>query len=201
MNILKIWKSVLIQPTKIFDLETQNANLLEGAKHLAIASVITALVSFLGQTLFGVRATGIPKLLPAGGIPGLLADIVTGPITAIALWLFWSGVCYVFARFLGGKGDFITQSYLISLYSAPMMIIAGFVPLLVRVIPPLGFYGILTKTLSVYSLYLLSLALNTSHKYGILKAVWTWIIAAVLLFIGSILFGLVFIGGAFGNAF
>jgi hypothetical protein len=90
-------------------------------------------------------------------------------------WLFGSGVNYVFARLLGGKGNYTAQSYLIALYSAPFSIIT----VVIMLIPWVGIW--LAVLFSIYGLYLLTLALKETHGYSTGRAVLTWLLPMIIM--------------------
>ena len=122
------------------------------------------------------------------GVAGFITSVIVTPIVSIISWLIGSGIYYIFAMILGGRGNYKTQSYLIAIYSAPIAIITSIIGLIPLV-------GILNFLVFLYSLYLLTLALKETHRFTTLKAALTWIIPLVLIIIAAFLLGAAFLAG------
>jgi len=188
-----LWIDSLTKPIQTFKKEKNNANLFEGMMHIAIAGLITGFLSglkmlfestFLG--MLGSTYGGLGSLGLFGAI-GFIASIILTPIFSVIIWLIVSGILYIFAMMLGGKGSYTTQSYLYAIYLAPLNVIVGVFSL----IPFVG--GIIAILPMLYGLYLLTLVLKETHQYTLGKAVLTWaipvIILTIILFILAVIIG------------
>ena len=156
---LELWKKALVKPKETFKKERKKANLGLGAKYILVAGAITGFI------------LGISSL----NLVTALLFIIVYPLMSVASWLFGSGVNYIFARLLGGNGDYTTQSYLVALYAAPFSIIT----VVIMLIPVVGVW--LTFLVSLYGLYLLTLALKETHKYSTGRAVLTWLLPMIII--------------------
>jgi hypothetical protein len=168
-EMLNLWKNVLMNPKKTFKKEKKKSNLGLGAYYIVIAGIIGGIISAI-VSLNWVSA---------------LFFIFFYPLLSFVGWLINSGIYYVFARLLGGKGNYTKQSYLIALYVAPLSIITA----IILLIPTFGVW--LSLLVTVYSLYLLTFALKEAHSYSTGRAVMTWLIPlSILLIIIAIGIGL-----------
>lgn len=96
----------------------------------------------------------------------------------------------------GGPGDFMVHSYLLSLVQAPVLAATSIVGL----VPCMGALG--GFALSLYSLYLTTLAMPSAHNFSGGRAVAVWLIPLVVLFflalclvVTVVALAAVFIGG------
>ncbi|MCD6477929.1 MAG: YIP1 family protein [Candidatus Aenigmarchaeota archaeon] len=173
-----LWKDVLVKPAETFKKQEKKADLGEGVKHIGIAGIITGFIVGLaaaaGLTVAG-SMFGLSTFGAAAGIGAFLISLILTPIVAVIMWLIWSGVLYIFAMIFGGKGSYTTQSYLIAIYTAPLMIITGIIGL----IPVAG--GAINFLIGLYSLYLLTLALKQAHKVTTERAVIIWLIPVIIV--------------------
>lgn len=167
----KLWKQVLLNPIQVFKKERKKASLNEGAKNIVISGLITGfivgLAAFLGLSSFGSgQLVGVALFIGAWALT---------PIWMLIAWLIVSGVLYIVALLLGGKGSFGTQSHFIALYFAPMTLITTVLGL----IPILGWVA--NFILFFYSLYLLTMALKEAHGFDTAKAVFVWLIPVIVV--------------------
>ena len=160
-KMFEIWKNALLNPKKTFKKEKRKADLTLGAKYILIASVIGGVISAILS--FNVASA--------------LFFIILYPLLSLVGWLINSGIYYVFARLLGGKGNYTKQSYLIALYVAPLSIISS----IILSIPTVGVW--LSLLVTVYGLYLLTFALKEAHGYSTGRAVMSWLIPVIILLI------------------
>jgi hypothetical protein len=97
------------------------------------------------------------------------------PIANVVSWLIMSGIIYVVAKLLLGKGNYETQSYLYAIYNAPLSIVVA----VVSMIPVFGpFFAIVP---AIYGLYLLTMSLKETHSYTVGRAILTWLIPVVAI--------------------
>jgi hypothetical protein len=83
-------------------------------------------------------------------------------------------VLFLFARMLGGKGSFGTQSYLQSLFYGPLALVQQ----VVVVIPAAG--RVLFALVALGSLYPTTTSLKAAHGYSSVRAVLTWVLPVLL---------------------
>jgi hypothetical protein len=158
-KMIQLWKNVLLSPKKTFKKEKKKSNLGLGAKYILIAGAITGII------------VGIVSLNPII----LLTSIILYPLINLLSWLIGSGINFVFARILGGKGDYMKQSYLIALYSAPLSIIST----IIFIIPTVGIW--LSFLIAIYGFYLLTFALKEAHSYSTGRAIMTWLLPFIIV--------------------
>jgi len=172
-NVLfNTWSKVLTRPSvEVFDEEAPKADLTQAI----VVMVLTGLVSgLLGGLLRLVFTAG------RYGIRAWIIGTIVSPIFYPIVFLIGSGILYLIARALGGQGDFNTQTYLISLFAAPLGMASG----VLGPIPLLG--GLISLAISIYQLLLLTYALVSAHKYETSKAIITWAIPVGVVLILSI---------------
>lgn len=170
--MIKLWKEALLNPKQTFKKEKKKADLGSAVKQVfiagLIAGIITALVEFSSESLI---------------------TLVSSPIAAILGLLLGSGFYYLFARLFGGKGSYREQTYLIAIYSAPLSIISSVVSsiLILSAVADSLFllapFLLVSLGLFVYSLYLLTLAFKEAHGLSTGKAILTWLIPLIIVFV------------------
>jgi len=183
-----VWIESLTKPIPTFKKEKKNANLVEGAMNVAVAGVITGFLSGLFALIFGSTIAGafFPMASGVVGVAAFLAALIMTPILSVVSWLIGSGIYYIFAMLLGGKGNYTTQSYLIAIYSAPLSVVSAILGL----IPVVGLFIAIIPGL--YGLYLLTMSLKEAHSFTTGKAVLAWLLPILILVLLAIIFGLAF---------
>jgi len=176
----KLWKEVLVNPVKTFKKQEKKSNLTLGALNILIAGVVAGF--FYGLLIMsGFSTAGYMQGLRAGimgtgvGVMGFVLSIVTFPIVYLVSWFITSGILYLFAVVLGGKGTFTKQSYLMALYQSPLIVIQT----ILLSIPIIG--PIISLLVGIYGLYLLTLALKQVHKVSTGKAIAIWLLPGVIV--------------------
>ncbi|HEX9056165.1 MAG TPA: Yip1 family protein [Ktedonobacterales bacterium] len=100
---------------------------------------------------------------------------------SVAQFFIFSGLLWLIARLVGGRGSFATQSYLIALWWVPLMAASD----VFELVPVVG--ATLGTLLRVYGLYLCVLAVASAHRLRLPRA-----FAAVLVLVfAGVLLGLV----------
>ncbi len=149
-----LWLEAVRAPKETFSKESRKADFKEGSINILLGGLIAGLI--------GGIYTG-----------SIITGAIGGAIGGFIGWIIAGGIYYIFAKLLGGKGDFITQLYLISLYTPLLVIIAS-------VFTPVPFIGLLV---GIYGLYLLTLALKETHSYNTIKAVLSWLIPVLIIIV------------------
>jgi len=187
IEIFEKWIKVLIKPKEVFAEEKANASLGRAIGIVFVAVIIAGIFlviktyttfTFLGSTSLGtlihnVLSYGFSETL---SLPEFLILLfVSNVIQNLIGFLIVSGIFYIFAKLLKGTGNFTTHIYLIALLSAPCIVIAG----AISIIPFIG-YSVAFLTY-IYEVYLLTLALKETHQYSTGRAIFTWLIPAIVL--------------------
>ncbi len=182
--MFKNWISVLTKPGETFRQEKENANINEAIKGIVAAGIIAGILFFIDMNIS--LCFDEPNII-IGTYPGFFESIIMSMATMIYLPLYGiinlailSGILHVSAKFFGGNGTLTTQTYLISLFFAPIFVIYFFTALFVS---PVVIIFI------PYFLYLLTLALKETHNYGTKNSVLTWIapIGCIGIFVSILL--------------
>ena len=174
---IDLWKRVLQQPRSTFKSEMKRASWEEFGRNMVIAGLISGLITgiFVGA---GISRSQYGAFT---GITAFVASLVLSPIISVLATLISSAIFYVIALLLGGKGNFLHQSYLFAIFSAPLGIITS----VLFLIPIVGMVA--AVVLAIYSLYLSTLSLKLVHRFSTGKAVMTWLIPIII----AMLLGLV----------
>ena len=189
----KLWLEVLIKPVETIVQEKQNQNWRNALLNYAISGLIAGLIIgiallviiFLYPSSLGTEAA----LLPSSQLTIILSCVILLPILWAAMLLISSFIntiiFWVFSKIFNGKGSYLTQYYLTSIYSAPLNIIVVFLML----IPIAALSLILLLILLLCSIFYLFIALKTTHEYSTQDAVLSIatpvIILLVIVFLAS----------------
>lgn len=170
------WLKVITRPSPAtFASEMPDANWNTAPLGALIYAVIYALAFALTRTV----------LLSGLGLGGLsLGDILTSMISAVIGLFIGSGVLYLLAKSVGqGQGNFMTQTYLYSLYTFPLGILSA----VLGIIPFVSLISSLA--IVIYELVLTYYMLQPAHNMSADKArqvvfllVLIGVILAVVLF-------------------
>ncbi len=189
MGFFEDWKEVLTKPKDVFANRKKDADIMAGAKSYAILGAVLGVLLGLMIAFFGAVFAATPGL-------GFLAalGILAVPVLAIGLALLevigsliGSAILFVFAKLLGGTGDFKTHYFLPSLYIIPITLLS----FVFNVIPILG--AILGFILGLYTMYLLTMAMKEAHGLSTLKADLVWLLPIiVVILLVVLLFGALF---------
>lgn len=153
---IMLWlNAFLVKPKKIFKEQRSKANLKEGAINVSVGGLV-------GAIIVGLFSSSSPVILAGGALVGI--------IFANLYWLITGGIFYVFAKFLGGSGELKGQLYLVSLYMPLIIIISSLL------VP----FQTLNILVSLYGLYLLTLALKEIHMFDMPKAILSWFIPLLI---------------------
>ncbi len=172
--MIEIWKNVLMKPKDVFKAEKANASVVGGLKMNAIAGLIAGAAMAVQIMLLGaVLGPQLAMLGPLAGM-GAIGALIGMVLFYVVFTLLFSAVTYIFAKLLGGKGSFSVHYYLPSLAMVP-------VALLTNVLGLIPIIGLLSFIVSIYSIYLMTLAYQEAHGFDTLKAVLTWLIPGILL--------------------
>jgi len=141
-----------------------------------------------------IMSVGLATVIAAvlGLISGLLSGSATGFIgsligTPIGFFV-GQGIIYLIAKMVGGNGSYMEQSWVMSTFWAPILVLTN--------IPIIG--GIIGLVAWIYSLYLTYLALQPTHRMNSSQALTVvGILVAIVVVLGLCAFftvGLAFLG-------
>ena len=180
---MSTWINSIIKPAETFKAEKAKASLGKGMFNYAIINVIAGFLVGIAIAVFVsiLPSTGpyaqILSMLKVLGIAAIIVMPILFAILAIIGSLIGQGIFYIFAKLLKGQGTFVQQYYLTSLY-VPIL---GIISFIVMLIPFIGTF--ISFIVALFTLYLLTIALRETHNYSTGRAVLTWLIAAIAIFI------------------
>ncbi len=154
---------VLTKPSKAsFESAKSSVNTTNTLLGLVAAGAIAQLLAAIGA---GADAGGYVSALVAGAIGGPIGFYI---VTAIV---------WVVAKLFGGKGGLMDQANLVATFVVPLTVVIA----ILNLIPFAG--GLLALVVEIYSLYLLTLALSVVHNYTTVRALLSWLIPGLILFV------------------
>ena len=207
------WFRVLINPRETFSEEEYNAGIGGIFVNIFLANIIASFV-FLSVVIIPLIIFMIPNL---GNILPVLDEFVTGFIVfliliAIAVVIsiilslielfIRSLILFSISKLLGGLGDFITQTYMMSIIQASSIIIYLLIAFPLFLIYALGdVSNILTSAegivevvtliasliMGFYYLYITIVMLEEVHEFGTLKSILTLVISIAIIVVGVII--------------
>jgi hypothetical protein len=132
-----------------------------------------------------------------GGFGGVVCGLCLGIFGTLLGFYLANGLTFLGAKVLGGTGSFTPQTYLVSLFTIPIGILAS----LVSLIPCLG--ALVALALSIYALILNVRVIKVVHNLTTGKAIVAvlWIVVVALLIGCCVAVSLLMLGPAVGNVF
>jgi hypothetical protein len=171
--LFQSWMGALTNPNEAYYREQLKAvNLTQGAVGVIIAALIAAILGGIGTFFGGAAMTEMlaPLLQEAGMSPAEINMFLASAqqptfigtffgtlIGSVIGFFIGTGIYWIIAKLFGGDGSYEDQTYLMSTFTAPLMIINGVLSL----IPVLGSFVVLL--ISIYQLVLTFFAIKTSH--------------------------------------
>jgi hypothetical protein len=203
MEMLDTWAEMFALPGR--------ARLDEEHAYARWGLIIPGILIASGITYFFVALTnvGTALLQPGGGfdltrlLPIACGGAFAGAVLGLISFLFSSGLYYLVARLFQGQGEFVVQSYLLSLVYGPVSLVFGIVSplmLLGAIDPRLSFIpSLIFIPISILALIMSVRALKSAHGYGTGAALGTIFLPG--LFFGCIgaLLGVVLAGSLLAN--
>ena len=181
-----LWYDSLFYPRDTFTAERDHGSFRDIVIHILLSGLIYGgIVGFIYEIFSSLHGDiVIETMRDLFGRYFLFSSIFLSPLLFLLILFFLSSIIYISARFiLDGYGDFLTQSYLLSLLMCPLILIS-----VIRIIPMIG--KIIFFILLLYSIKPLLIALKVTHRYDTRKAIFTLIssIVLVLLIFSIIIF-------------
>lgn len=189
--------NAFLHPKETFASAKANASLGTGLVNYVVAGVIAGILGVIASFLLASVLSALlpPEALGLAGAFGMVAAVTTfftALIGAVVGALIINALYWIVAKILGGSGGYTTQFYLTSLYAVPVAIIVG----ILSIIPLIG--SLIAFLVSLYALYLLTLALGETHGFSLLKAVLCWLIPVIILSV-LVVAGLAMFIGSLGS--
>jgi hypothetical protein len=189
----EIWKKVLMKPDTTIKKESKKKpDIKEAVKNLGMVGGISGFIFGLSLIIRNILDSATSTIGTSLGITLMYMAIL--PIYLAIGWLVSSGFIYVYSLMIGGKGEYMKQSYVISIFYAPLTVIASalmfisitFSPIFPMIAPITGILLLLTMA---YGLYMLTLTIKYTHKLTTLKSFLVWVVPLAFLIAGIYLIG------------
>jgi hypothetical protein len=170
MEMLDTWAEMFMLPSQ--------ARLNEEHPYARWGLTIPGMLVASGITYFFAALTnvGMVSLVPGGMLdpvqllPIACGGAFAGAILGVVWFLIYSGLYYLFARILGGRGEYVVQSYLLSLVYGPYSLVMGIIfplMLLSTIEPVFGFIpALVILPISILAIIMSIRALKSTHGYG-----------------------------------
>jgi hypothetical protein len=143
-----------------------------------LAAILGAGLSWVVHSLLRdprVEFMGLASVWVKRGTPAPVASwALLVPLGVVYGFYSFQIVLFLFARMLGGKGSFGTQSYVQSLFYGPLALVQQ----VVVVIPAVG--RVLFALVALGSLLPTTTSLKAAHGYSSVRAVLTWVLPVIL---------------------
>lgn len=189
-ELFESWIAVLTKPSEAtFDAQQPKADLTKAVVGVLIAGVVSGVISAILVLIFGAAGVlgggGIGSA--AAGVAGAIFSLIFTPIFAVVGVLVGSAILLAFARIFGGTGTYTVQTYLISLFYAPLSIVTT----IFGRIPILG--ALISLAVGIYEIVLITWAIKSTHRVTTGRAVLIWLVPGLI--IGVIVLGCVAVAG------
>jgi len=178
------WIAALTTPRETFAKEKvniSNISLGKALKKVVVAGFILGVISTIYYILLNTESLKWCFGVDFGNM--CVRTIILLPIFVLAVLLLSSGICLLAAKILGGKGHYETQTHIVLLFIAPLMLVF----IINNIVgSALGFNiisYIINIAIFIYSIYLLILALKEVHEYSLVEAIATLLISIIIIFI------------------
>ena len=192
-EMIRKWVAVISHPVKFFKKETKASSLSYGAKSVILSGVISAIITIALGLAYPQVLSEFAALLGTNLTAAVIVLILVGmPLMSVVAWLIVSAVFFVFAKSLGGKGTYTSQSHGIALINSAFNIITTVVFALLAIVAA----GLISAQIAInviialYNFYVITIALRGIHKYSTVRAVFTWLIPVIIMLILALAAGL-----------
>lgn len=201
--LLQSWRGALTNPNEAYYQEQLKAvNLTQGSLGIVIAAIVAAILGGIG-TMFGAGAStaALMPFLQESGLspaeidmllsasqPSFIGTLFSTLIGAILGFFIGAGIYWIIAKLFGGEGSYEDQTYLMSTYTAPLLIINGVLGLIPLVGPLIALF------VSLYQIVLTYFAIKVSHNMTSGRAVMVILTPILLGFLCACCVGFFFAG-------
>jgi hypothetical protein len=175
-KLYRAWMEVLTKPsTATFESHVAEANLGNAVVGVLVTGVVAGILSAIWIAAFGVNAgIGTGGEVANRGVSAV-STIFSTPIGAVVGLLVGSAILLAFAKIFGGTGNYTVQTYLVSLFIAPLSVVSA----LLGWIPWFGW--LVSLAVGIYELVLLTMAVKAAHQVSTGRAVLIWILPGVII--------------------
>ena len=195
----KNWLSMFFHPVEAIEKDKANA----GVGGVVVNAIIAGILYGIAYGIFLLLATAFSPLAGMGGIGSalmaVLVMIVICPIALVIGSFIGSGIYYIVAKILGGKGGYMVQTYGLTLITGGMIFLNS--PLMILVaIPCIGLvFSLVSLVVSLYALYSQYKMIKAVHSLSSGKAAAVIIIPIVIAIVLAMVFAAVLVA-IFGAA-
>lgn len=210
----EVWLKALTSPTEKSYREILNdpsLSFMRGALWLGISYIIAMLISGILFTLFmdqflaqmdAIAGLGMGTEFPSGFSMGdfrslmgyiMIGMMVGSPLMAVVsvgMMALYAGFVQLVSRFMIGEGTFTETFYMLTAVAAPYTLLSSLLAIFYAVPGAMMILSCIGLPLTLYSLYLYTLAIKSSQRYGWFSAIIAMLSPAVLIFLCSCLVGL-----------
>lgn len=185
-ELLKKWVDVVLHPKKLFARENKAKNLSYGAISILVSGIISAIIVILASLVSPTSLSGLEGLFgPAAGAIIYVFILIFVPVMSLVMWIVISGVLYLFSMVFHGKGDFTSQSHALALVNSAFGVLSTIVSsalgLALLSLPSINVLQVFFSTIiTVYNLYVITIALKSVHRYSTAHAVLAWLIPLII---------------------
>ncbi len=173
------WWRVCSRPsTDTFRQAASGTSHVKAFAGVLVAAILGVGLSWVAHWLLGdpqAEFMGLASVWVKSGTPAPVANwVLLVPLGVVYGFYTFQIVLFLFARILGGKGSFGTQSYVQSLFYGPLALVQQ----VVVVTPSVG--RLLFALVAVGSLLPTTTSLKAAHGYSTVRAVLTWVLPVIL---------------------
>jgi hypothetical protein len=171
------WFETFFRPIAI---RNYRGNFGKGILNVLVAGAIGgAVLGFFVALLAGVAGSFIrPVIGMATGAAAFFYTLIAIVIGAILGLIICSAILLLFAKIFKGQGSYAQQTFALSLPTSALLLIDG----VVGWVPIFGI-PIISVIAGLYYLYPLTIVLRETHRYSTGRAVLTWLIPAIIIFV------------------
>lgn len=182
----KTWVSAYFRPVDVFNAEKKKAEGMEIAKTFAsiglISAIVVAIVTILSVAFnlgsMAGLAFGLGELAVA-----IIAALILYPIIMTIIGFILSGIYFVIAKLLGGKGEYMEQTLGIALITGGYILLMAPLQIL-SLIPIIGVvFSVVILIIGLYSLYSQYRLVKEVHGLSSFRAALVIIIPVAVLFL------------------
>lgn len=180
----KKWLGVFTNPHETMKKEMKGS-LGDGVKDLLVSSIpyaiLSGIVTLVNELIFGGNILS--------GILSFIMSVVLLPIVVLVAMLLGTGVVWVIAKVLGGKGTYTSQFYLSALVASGGLVIST-VLVIPTAIPLIGLiFAIVSFVIGLYQIYLYMKLVRMTHSVSrVVAAISVLLPLAVVAIILFVLF-------------
>ena len=188
-EMIRKWVAVISHPVKFFKKETKASSLSYGAKSVILSGVISAIITIALGLAYPQVLSEFAALLGTNLTAAVIVLILVGmPLMSVVAWLIVSAVFFVFAKSLGGKGTYTSQSHGIALINSAFNVVLALLAIVAAGL--ISAQIAINVIIALYNFYVITIALRGIHKYSTVRAVFTWLIPVIIMLILALAAGL-----------